>query len=323
MIDPSFLSSRQADIPDLSRVTYFDGERLAATDLNEAATVQRELRWLHNRSLHNWGIALGFAVQGAKGDRQVTISPGYALDCQGREIILTETITKAVPARSGDSTGQPLIYYLVAAYPDDTRLQVLERRQGECDSDGAVRLQERAAIYWKGQGDGAVESGMEIVLAQAKVQNCVLAAPLGTEQRRAARPSQQPRVAAGQTPVGDTPWEAWTLTVDNEPVIVGVRVTVDTTEARFGAAPSYQARLAGDRIIPTTQDGQSVTVLLDGTSLITDPARQRFTFAMLLPRELQAGNLPLNPDWLFANNAQSLLDLIKARWSVVWVGVEG
>ena len=29
MIDPSSLSSGQADIPDLSRVTYFDGERLA------------------------------------------------------------------------------------------------------------------------------------------------------------------------------------------------------------------------------------------------------------------------------------------------------
>ncbi len=323
MIDPSFLSSRQADIPDLSRVTYFDGQRLAATDLNEAATVQRELRWLHNRSLHNWGIALGFAVQGAKGDRQVVISPGYALDCQGREIILTETITKAVPARAGDSQGQPIIYYLVAAYPDDTRLTVLERRQGECDTDGAVRLQEQAAIYWKGQGDGAVESGMEIVLAQAKVQNCVLAAPLGTEQRRAARPSQQPLVAAGQTSVGDTPWEAWTLTVQGDPLIVGVRVTVDTTEARFGSAPSYQARLAGERIITRVENGQTVTLLLDGTPLVSDPARQRFTFAMLLPRELQGGNLPLNPDSLFDNNAADLLEIVKDRWSVVWVGVEG
>jgi hypothetical protein len=323
MIDPSFLSARQADIPDLSRVTYFDGERLAATDLNEAATVQREFRWLHNRSLHNWGIALGFAVQGAKGDRQVTISPGYALDCQGREIILTETITKAVPARSGDTQGQPLIYYLVAAYPDDSRLTVLEQRQGECDSDGAVRLQERAAIYWKGQGDGAVEGGMEIVLAQAKVQNCVLAAALSTEQRRAARPSQQPLVAAGQTPAGSTPWEAWTITVDNESRIIGVRVTVDTTEARFGSAPSYQARLAGDRVINQINDGQPFTFVLDGTPLVSDPARQRFTFAMLLPRELQTGGLALNPDSLFNNAAADLLDTVKTHWSVVWVGVEG
>src|SRR5688572_8670581 len=123
-------TSGQADIPDLSRVTFFDGERLAAADLNEAATVQRELRWLHNRSLHNWGIALGFAVSGAKGDRQVQVQQGYALDCRGREIILTETINKAVPARAGDSQGKPITYYLVAAYPDDARLTVLERRQG-------------------------------------------------------------------------------------------------------------------------------------------------------------------------------------------------
>src|SRR5215212_10120473 len=90
------------EIADLNRVAFFDGQRLAADDLNGAATVQRELRWLHNRSLHGWGIGLGFAVSGAKGDRQVTIGPGYAVDCRGREIILTETIKKAVPARADD-----------------------------------------------------------------------------------------------------------------------------------------------------------------------------------------------------------------------------
>src|SRR5262245_49690929 len=89
------------DIPNLSRVDFFDGQRLAAGDLNDAATVQRELRWLHNRSLHSWGIGLGFAISGAQGDRQVQIGPGYALDCFGREIILTEPIAKAVPTHAG------------------------------------------------------------------------------------------------------------------------------------------------------------------------------------------------------------------------------
>ena len=54
------------DIPELDRVVFFDHQRLTARDLNEAATVQRELRWLHNRSLHGWGIGLGFGVSGAK-----------------------------------------------------------------------------------------------------------------------------------------------------------------------------------------------------------------------------------------------------------------
>jgi hypothetical protein len=283
------------------------------------------LRWLHNRSLHNWGIALGFAVQGTKGDRQVVISPGYALDCQGREIILTETVTKAVPARAGDSKGQPIIYYLVAAYPDDTRLLVLERRGGECDTDGAVRLQERAAIYWKGQGDGAVESGMEIVLAQAKVQNCALAAPLGTDQRRSARPTQQPMVAAGQSPVDSTPWEVWTLTSDPASQVLGVRAKVETSEARFGATPTYQARIAGERIVRLTRTENGVTpCLLEGTAFTTDPDRQGFTMCVLMPRNLPVEGLTLNPEWLFTGGGQDLLNAVRqATWSVVWIGVEG
>lgn len=313
-------NSGQADIPDLSRVTFFDGERLAAADLNEAATVQRELRWLHNRSLHNWGIALGFAVSGAKGDRQVQVAPGYALDCRGREIILTETINKAVPARAGDSQGKPITYYLVAAYPDDARLTVLERRQGECGADGAVRLQERAAIYWKAQGEQSVESGMEIVLAQARVQNCALAEALSLEQRRSARPLQQPFVAAGQTSRTATPWELWT--VDNDgPVVLGLRTTVDTSSARFGTSPEYQARLDGERLVVENVDR---TYILDGTTFIAAPDRNGFTFYVLLPRNLGVSRLPLNPDFLFEDEGAPLLEAAeRARWSVVWVGTEG
>src|SRR5215831_635200 len=81
-------------IPDLSRVAFFDGERLVAEDLNAASALQREVRWLHNRSLHTWGIALGFAVNGDKGAQQVTVSPGYGIDSLGREVILTESLTK-------------------------------------------------------------------------------------------------------------------------------------------------------------------------------------------------------------------------------------
>ena len=86
-------------IPDLSRVAFFDGERLDAGDLNAASSLQRELRWLHNRSLHSWGIALGFAVSGDKGAQQITVGPGYGVDCLGREVILTETLARVVMLR--------------------------------------------------------------------------------------------------------------------------------------------------------------------------------------------------------------------------------
>lgn len=314
-----------ADIPDLSRVAFFDGQRLTAGDLNGAAGVQRELRWLHNRSLHNWGIGLGFAVRGAKGDHQVQVGPGYALDCRGREILLTEPLQKAVPARADDGHGQPVRYYLVAAYPDDARLAVLERRQGECGTEGAVRLQERAAIYWKAEGEQTVETGLEIVLALATVQNCQLAAPLSLDQRRSARPLRQPFVAAGTTRLGDTPWEAWTISADGVATVLGVKATLDTSVGRFGATPEYQAQLQGNRLINADGTGvEGAFLLLEGMTFVSAPSRHGFDFYVLMPRGLinAFGSIPVNPNRLFVS-AIELVQLIRANWSVAWVGVEG
>lgn len=304
----------QTDIPGLSRVTFFEGQRLLAGDLNDAATIQRELRWLHNRSLHNWGIGLGFAVSGDKGDRQVQITPGYALDCRGREIILTEAISKAVPARAGRT-----VYYLVAAYPGDTQLTVLEQRRGECQSIGAVRWQERAAIYWKAQGEQSVESGMEIVLAQATVEDCQLAASLSLAQRRSARVSQQPLVVAGTSPKGQTPWELWTVQLNNaDDVRLGVKVQIYTEEARFGATPEYQAQLRGDRLIPTNIldpiPSEQLFFYLDGTTFISAASRTSFTLHVLMP--MMPGYSSLVDDSL-------VLKIVRERWWVVWIGVEG
>ena len=48
-----------AEIPILERPAFFSGQRLTAADLDTVQTFHRELRWLHNRSLHSWGIAFG------------------------------------------------------------------------------------------------------------------------------------------------------------------------------------------------------------------------------------------------------------------------
>ena len=53
-------------IPTIERPVFFDGQRLTSEDLGEAFAYERELRWLHNRSLHGWGIVLGYAVTGAR-----------------------------------------------------------------------------------------------------------------------------------------------------------------------------------------------------------------------------------------------------------------
>ncbi len=315
-------NGKGAGIPDLSRVTFFDGQRLEAADLNGASDVQRQFRWLHNRSLHNWGIGLGYAVEGSKGDRQVTVSPGYAVDCRGRELILTRPLTKPVPARADDGHGSAAVFYLVAAYPDDTQLTALERRDGDCGAGGAVRYREQASIYWKPQDDSVI-GGMEIVLAQAKVQNCQLAALLSTDQRRYARPPQQPYIAAGESPIGSTAWEVWRsdATPTAASVNLGVLARVDTSGARFGTAPEYQARVNGPRLL-TGPD--NVEILLEGMAVVVEPKRDSFSLGVILPPD-QTGvdpNVPLNPSSVVGDPAQ-LLKTLQDNWSVVWLGVEG
>ena len=69
----------------LERSRFFDGQRLFASDLQAVEAFGREMRWLHNQSLHQPGIGSGFAVSGSKGDREVVIQPGYAIDAEGRD----------------------------------------------------------------------------------------------------------------------------------------------------------------------------------------------------------------------------------------------
>ena len=76
----------------LERLQFFNGQRLAAADLQSIDDFNRQMRWLHNQSLHQPGVGSGYAISGKKGDREVTVQPGYAIDSSGREIGLTEAV---------------------------------------------------------------------------------------------------------------------------------------------------------------------------------------------------------------------------------------
>jgi len=93
--------SDTSPIPLLERIEFLDGQQLTAEDLSALKNFNNELRWLHARSLHSWGIGVGFDVQGNRGDSSVSIKPGYAVDCFGREVILFSDQTKTVPAVPG------------------------------------------------------------------------------------------------------------------------------------------------------------------------------------------------------------------------------
>ena len=336
--------SVRAEIPILERPAFFNGQQLTAADLEAVHTFHRDLHWLHNRSLHNWGIASGYAVSGQRGARTVEVQPGYALDCEGRELILRTTETMPIPAVAGADSGGPAEYYLTASYADAEALsQEEEMRQGACGTAGAVRRPERPILDWKspsgGSEGGAYRHGMDVVLAAIKVQNCQLAEDLSTSERRDALPPRRPYVAAGQTPEGSTVWKAFPKSDgDDQQRILGVWTMVDTTEARFHTTPRYQAHVIGKRTYDFLRDDEPFTALIEGYPYIEEPTASSFRLRVLLPTvdladqdqrllvnprvELHDPNVDFTKRLRCRPGDPACVDGEGLGWHVVWVGVE-
>ncbi len=302
------------EVPSVERPVFFDGQRLTAADLTAVQDYQRELRWLHNRSLHTWGIAFGLEVIAKRGDRAVTVQMGYALDCLGRDLILNTALSLPIPPVAG-GPNDPAVFYLTISYLEDEDLQP-EIRLGECDANGAVRLPEQARLRWQRPYDNQPESsyrpGIDVILASIQILNCKLAAEPSPKQRREARPAAQPYVAAGSTP-GVASWEI----AGSVPEVVGVKARVDTSAAGFGGTPQYLAHVVGERQISPSEG------FLDGLANISEATATGFLLTVVLPADVPLGNGKLlNPSRFLDPNLPALVR-DHLLWSITWLGIEG
>jgi hypothetical protein len=306
----------------LERLHFFDGQRLFASDLGGIDDYNRQMRWLHNQSLHQPGVGKGFAVSGAAGDRQVSIGAGYALDALGREIVLTRTDVEAVPPVAAEDDGSSVFFDLTVAYPADSQLVETETRQGICAPLGAVRLREDPSFCWvRLERDDAgnlqavdaqlaadVKGALRIVLARAEVLQCKLKQPISTAERLTVRPVRQPYIACGQAAVIWGPLELPLSPNGNVAppfAAFGLQAAVDTSAAAFVTTPSYTARIDGDRVLAKND------VHFVAEPLIELAAASPIGFLIKAVLIVQPAGL-----------ADSLtLDLFKG-WQVVWMGVE-
>jgi hypothetical protein len=113
----------------LDRLNYFNGQRLEASNLKlEQQYHIRVRRWL-NKSLYTTGIARGLEVaQDHANKMNVIVSPGLALDSEGREIILLDQISIGVVGSPSTTPGVVDGNYLTIQYNE----QVTEEEQGGC-----------------------------------------------------------------------------------------------------------------------------------------------------------------------------------------------
>lgn len=320
----------------LERSRFFNGQRLFASDLQAVEEFNREMRWLHNRSLHQPGIGSGLAISGKKGAREVTVQPGYAIDALGREIVLSESVVLPVPPVAGDDFGQAVYFDLTVSYPDELGLKVSETRDGICAPRGVIRLREAPVFCWVRLGpppdrlptDPALSAdvlhGLRLRVARAQVLNCQLESDLSLAQRRNARPAEQPYAACGKA--FDLKW-----TMPQEELSLGVglelRTAVDTREAGFRTPPCYTAHLVGERKFSFSVAATTVERMLDGFVTIIDPKPAGFGFSLLIPDSLLTSQPPRpeDPDPRTATDFKDQLEkqIVSNGWRVEWMGVEG
>jgi hypothetical protein len=315
----------------IERLQFFNGQRLFAEDLQGLEAFNREMRWLHNQSLHQPGVGNGFAVNGNKGDREVTIGAGYAIDALGREIVLTETQTLAIPPVAGDADGKPIFFDLTVSYPDDSALEEAETRDGVCLPRGVVRLREAPIFCWvELAGDNLIprkarlkkdlQDNLKIRLARIEVLNCQLNSRVSTDQRLNARPGSNPYIAGGMdkvTQLVENPALSNLISTIDQVQVRTITTTIDTKVAGFLTTPAYTAHITGPREFTVTVSGAPLTVLVLDLTQIIESTPDHFRILALVVIVAEDGN-PL-PDVAIPEVEKQ----IKDNWRIVWMGVEG
>ena len=125
----------------IERTRYFTGQLLDEDDLTQEQLYFREKARRHNCMLHGWGIVSGLAVSAGPTGGELTVEPGYALDRDGDEIVVSEAVS--VDLFSEDDDG-----YAVAPCPqpdDQERKRVRMRRSPERPLYLAIRYAECAS----------------------------------------------------------------------------------------------------------------------------------------------------------------------------------
>jgi hypothetical protein len=284
----------------LEQPAFFAGQRLLAADLSAVVAHDRSLRELHARALHDWGVAFGLAVAGAKGERSVRIAAGYALDRDGHELIVPGEIVEPVPPVAAAAT------YLVVLVAGDGVER--ERREGVCAPSGAVRIARDPVVLWRRPAELAAG---DVVLATALVQNCRLCADVSPDGRRNAGAGPRPRIAAGRTEPGATTWHYWP-DPDDPAGAMGVAHEVETANGGFRETPGYHAHAVGPAVLGD--------VAVTGHAAVHAAAPDGFVLRLLMPRNLNAGGRAVNPAAAFDAFLPGRMQ--AAGWHVVWMGTE-
>jgi hypothetical protein len=126
------------------RNNYFTGQYMTAADFSTEQEYHRALRRAHNRYLHGHGVVCGLAVEPTHpASDVVVVRPGIAIDCCGREIVLTEPVEADV--RTVLDGSAPVVRAYVTVHYGEEPVEHLPVPGGDDESE-ATRVRELARV---------------------------------------------------------------------------------------------------------------------------------------------------------------------------------
>ncbi len=239
---------------EIKRLNYFNHQFLVDVDFQDEQKYHREMRHAHNRNVHGWGIAYGLQVTKSL-DRQVTVSPGMAIDAQGQEIRLLDPLTYNLPAE----VGAGIKAYAIIAY-DDVQDEADHYVSGSVDNYKRTTERPRLTVSPAlPPGDGSV-----IFLAMLTMD--------GSGNIQAVDATGRRSISSRIAPETDLEVRSLTLSIPDAPAAGDVRLTISAANvAQFTGALSVTASLAvsqnltaGGKLAVGAQPSPTAKVTLGG-----------------------------------------------------------
>lgn len=284
----------------VDRITYRTGQLLTARDLRDEERRHLHLRWLHHLYLHDgWGIVQGLEISLDK--NTLAVSPGYAVDAWGRDLLLSEPRTVVLPPGN-----YPEIFILTMSYSEAGLVSNQRAFRSNCPGPAPKTHPYRPEFAWR--RPDKVNPGGEVPLVQVGIPQGggIALTDLDFRLQRHVRPLVRPFIAWGTTEPGRTGWDEWRKDKDTNTVkTIGLEVIVDTSEAGFLQPPFYFAALHSGTA-PPGLPAMLFSLSSPGYGFIAEASKDYFIY------RIASENLPHIPDQAAATN----------QLVVSWLGVE-
>jgi hypothetical protein len=148
---------------EIERLRYWQGQKLGSRDFRDQALIEAQLRWWHNRALHNaFGVSRGLQVTrvpDADAFTALSVARGLAYDCYGRELLLQ---TAREIQRPVTATPPPARMTLLLRYKETAEYLSKKEMMASGAPAACASSPETAVLLWKSSSEVSLSDGVPL-----------------------------------------------------------------------------------------------------------------------------------------------------------------